>query len=100
LSTRESSRYHEKKESDEAVTEHRRQNTNEEDADRPFSDYAVRGLECTNCVAGPVPVITVLARWSIAVGRIETGVKLLCSPSILLIQRMNQSGKNPDECQN
>ena len=100
MSTRENSRYHEKQESDKAVTEHRRQNTNEGDADRPFSDYAVRGLECTNRVAGPVPVITVLARWSIAVGRMETGAKLLRPPSILLIQRMNQSGKNPDGCQN
>ena len=100
MHTRESSRYHEKKESDQAITQHRRENTNEEDADRPVSNLAVRGLECVNCVAGEnsgvAPVITVLARWSITAGPIETGAKLLCPPSILLIERVNESGKDPD----
>src|SRR5947209_8543855 len=50
LRMRESSRYHEKKESDQAITQHWGKNTNEEDAERPVSDTAVRSLEGMNRV--------------------------------------------------
>ena len=104
LRTRERSTYHEKKESDQAVTQHRRENTNEGDADRPLSDFAIGGFERIDCVAGKnsrsVPVITMLNRSIITTRRIETGAKLLLPRSILLIQREDQSGKSPDKCQN
>lgn len=100
MRTRESSRYNEKKEADQAITQHGREDTHEEDADRPVSDLAVRGLECVDWVAvensGLVPVITVLACWTITAGCIEAGAKLLFPPSILLIERVNESGKDPD----
>jgi hypothetical protein len=100
LRTRESSRYREDDESDRTVTQQRRENTNEEDADRPFSDFAVRGLECMPCVAGSVPVITILHCSIITTRRAKTVAKPLCPQLIISMERINQSGKNPDECQN
>jgi len=100
LRTRESSRHDDKKESGEGITQNRRENTNQEDADRPSSNITVRIFECLDCVAGEnsamVLVITGLCGQMITTRIMQAGAELLCPQSILFIERMDQSGENPD----
>lgn len=104
LHTRETSSQGEARESNKAITQERRENTDEEYADRPLAHLSVRGLECVHWVASEacasVTLVTALRLEPISRCRMDAGVELLsfrCSRSIHAIQRVNESSKNPDE---